>query len=94
MAFLTYQELTSETGQARHVIHDMAADLTTDSIYNLLLPISRIGTFSGKADLGLWYCNKVLLIETLCQCLKLLLILTILFHSELGMKISVLKLML
>ena len=76
------------------MIHDLAADLTTDLIYDLLLPISRIGTFSGKADLGLWYCNQVLLIETLCQCLKLLLILTILFHSELVMKISVLKLML
>jgi hypothetical protein len=36
------------------VIHDVAADLATDLIYDILLLISQVGAFPVKADLGIW----------------------------------------
>ena len=70
------------------MIHDVAADLATDFIYDILLLISRVGAFPVKADLGFWNGYQVLLIKTFRQRLELLLNLTILFHSEFGMRIS------
>ena len=82
MALLAYQESTLDTGQARHVIHDVAADPVTDFIYDLLLQIPRDGTFPGKPDLRVWYGYQVLLIETFVQRLELLLVNGTLFHGE------------
>jgi hypothetical protein len=92
VALLAYQELTSETGQARHVVHDVAADLATDSIYDLLLRTPRDRTFPVKEYHRVWYGYQVLHIETFLQRLKLLLILTAVFHSECGTTTSKLEL--
>ena len=82
MALLAYQESTLDTGQARHVIHDVAADPATDFIYDLLLQIPRVGTFPGKPDLRVWYGYQVLLIETFVQRLELHLIDGTFFHDD------------
>ena len=88
VALRANQVSTLDTWQTCHVIHDVAADLATDFIYDILLLISRVGAFPVKADLGFWNGYQVLLIKTFCQRLELLLNLTILFHSEFGMRIS------
>ena len=88
VALRANQVSTLDTWQARHVIHDVAADLATDFIYDILLLISRVCAFPVKADLGIWNGYQVLLIKTFRQRLELLLNLTILFHSEFVMRIS------
>ena len=88
VALRANQVLTLDTWQARHVIHDVAADLATDLIYDILLLISQVCAFPVKADLRIWNGYQVLRIKTFFQRLELLLNLTALFHSEFWMRIS------